>query len=83
MTDNLREALLADILRWSGEVEPVRADEVTVADYMAQTGLQHQACKRALDRLVDEGRLTRREARADNGRRVTAYKQTGDYHGID
>ena len=78
MTDNLREALLADIRRWSGEVEPVQADEVTVADYMAETGRQHQACKRDLDRLVDQGRLTRREARADNGRRVTAYKQTGE-----
>ena len=78
MTDSMRADLLADILRWSGEVEPVRSDEVTAADYMAETGLQHQAAKHALDKLVDEGRLARRDARGDNGRRVTAYRQTGD-----
>ncbi len=77
MTETTKSALLADILRWSGEVEPVQADEVTVADYMAETGLGHQTCKRALDRLVAQGVLVRRDARNEDGRRVLAYRRAG------
>lgn len=78
MTDTTREALLADVLRWSGLVEPVRDDELIASDIMARRGVSHQTAKRALDKLVDEGRLTRRAARDSEGRPVTAYKQTGE-----
>ena len=73
MTDTTREALLAEVLRWTSPADRVRENEITVGDYMTETGLCHSAAKRALDRLVDEGRLVRREARVTTGQRVTAY----------
>lgn len=77
MTDTQRSELLAEILQLSGEVEPVRPNEITVADYQQQTGLGHQTCKRALDRLVAQGVLVRRDARNEDGRRVLAYRRAG------
>ena len=78
MTDTTREALLADVLRWSGIADRVQPGEVIASDIMIEKGVSHQTAKRALDKLVDEGRLTKRAARDSDGRPVTAYRKTGE-----
>lgn len=69
-----RAAVLAEITRLDGPIEPVRDDEVTIQIAAAEWGCSMAAAQRRLDGLVEAGQLTRRRAMSENWRYCWAYR---------
>jgi len=75
MTDGYdRAALLAELVVQMG-IEPLRADEVTATMVAEATGLNRKTCSEHLNLQVAAGKLTVRNARAENGSKVRAYRR--------
>ena len=72
MTD--KQALLNDLVAAARVPDPIREDEVSVEEFMRRIGTRWQVARDALERLVAEGKATKREARLANGRRGSAYR---------
>ena len=72
MTD--KQALLDDLVAAARVPDPIRDDEVSVEEFQERIGARWQVARDALERLVAEGKATKREVRLANGRRGSAYR---------
>jgi predicted ArsR family transcriptional regulator len=74
MENEKRQQILAEILSLSTPPAPVEEDEITVRDYAQAAECSVVGAQRRLDRLVDQGVLSRREA-TRQGRICRAYRK--------
>lgn len=77
MENEKRQQLLTEILALSVPPAPVEPDEITVRDYAQAAECSVAGAQRRLDRLVDQGVLSCREA-TRQGRICRAYRKVQD-----
>lgn len=68
-----KAALLADVMRWSG-VERQRETDITIVDFMQESGLGRVAARNRLDALVMGGRLTKHMVTLESGKQGYVYR---------
>jgi len=74
VTDETRKAMLDEVIAWSDVPKPIEENEFSVSEYATRVDLKPQAAKRLLDKLIKEGKLSKRQVRTSNGRCLTAYR---------
>lgn len=68
-----KAALLADVMKWSG-VDKQRAGDITIQDFMDESGLGRAAARTRLDVLVMAGRLTKHLVTLDSSKQGYVYR---------
>lgn len=78
MDEALRKEIVAEIAAYT-QAPRLESDEITRSDYARFTGLGQAAVTSALEGLVEQGALTRRQVYdTRTRRRVWAYRKTGE-----